>query len=269
MNIYSISKKGRRDQNEDAETIYINCNNTDQNCAKVNLYGVYDGHGGKFVSRFLAQNLPRYFIDKNTKYPLSGRYVRNTFKELQAKLEKDHDEHADFCGSTCLLTVDYIYEKRRFIDVLNLGDSRCVISRHNKANVVTKDHKPHWPEELVRIKSLGGEITFDGYDWRIQDLSVSRAFGDISAEPYVTHLPDMYKYKITNDDKFMVIACDGLWDVCSNQDVANFVLENCYDLKNNTRINKHINIAKKLGEFAIQTKGSGDNITIIVVFFDK
>ena len=37
MNIYSISKKGKRDQNEDAETIYINCNNTDQNCAKVNL----------------------------------------------------------------------------------------------------------------------------------------------------------------------------------------------------------------------------------------
>ena len=265
MNIYSISKKGRRDQNEDAETIYINYNNTDQNCARVNLYGVYDGHGGKFVSRFLSQNLPKYFTDKNTKYPLSGRYVRNTFKELQTKLEKDHGEQADYCGSTCLLTVDYIYEKRRFIDVMNLGDSRCVISKHNKANVITKDHKPHWPDEKQRIEKMGGKIYYDGVDWRIGDLSVSRAFGDIDNKPYISSVPDIYRYKLNKHDQFMIIACDGLWDVMDNQDAVNYVISQSYDLEHN-RINKKTNIAKMLADMAIQ-KGSTDNVTVIIVFF--
>ena len=142
-----------------------------------------------------------------------------------------------------------------------------MLCRNNIGMALSKDHKPNWPEEAIRIKSLGGEILFDGYDWRIHDLSVSRAFGDISAEPHVTNMPDIYKYKISCDDKFLIVACDGLWDVFSNQDVANFVLENCYDIQTNVRINKHINIAKKLGEFAI-AKGSGDNITIIVVFLN-
>jgi serine/threonine protein phosphatase PrpC len=63
----------------------------------------------------------------------------------------------------------------------------------------------------------------------------------------------------------MVLACDGLWDVLQNQDVVNFVLSNSYDEKNN-RINKNTNIARKLAEYAIM-RGSGDNITCIVVFF--
>jgi hypothetical protein len=41
---------------------------------------------------------------------------------------------------------------------------------------------------------------------------------------------------------------------------------NCYDPKTGERINKHINIAKKLAEHAIVTKLSTDNVSIIVVF---
>src|SRR5690606_39609294 len=44
---------------------------------------------------------------------------------------------------------------------------------------LTKDHKPNWPEEYQRIMALGGKVEFDGYDYRVGDLSVSRAFGDI------------------------------------------------------------------------------------------
>jgi len=265
MNVHIVSKKGKRPQNEDKHNVIINIDNSNKSMQPINYYGVYDGHGGKYVSRFLSQNLPRYFTNKDVKYPLSGRYVRNTFKELQAKLEKDHDEHADYCGSTCLLTVDYIYEKRRFIDVINLGDSRCVISRHNKANVVTKDHKPHWPDEKERIKKMGGEIYFDGVDWRIGDLSVSRAFGDIDNKPYISCVPDVFRYKLNKNDQFMIIACDGLWDVMDSQDAINYVISQSYDLEHN-RINKKTNIAKMLADTAIQ-KGSTDNVTVIIVFF--
>ena len=174
MNIYTISKKGKRDQNEDAETIFINSNNSDPRFKKINIFGVYDGHGGKQVSKYLSEKIPPYFKNQNLKLPLSGRYIRNTFKEIQTDLEKNYTEYCECCGSTCILAVDYIFDQKRFIDVINLGDSRCVISKANKANIITSDHKPNWPEEHYRIKNLGGQIVFDGFDWRIKDLSVSR-----------------------------------------------------------------------------------------------
>jgi len=112
---------------------------------------------------------------------------------------------------------------------------------------------------------LGGKIEFDGDDWRIENLSVSRAFGDVKAGPYVTHVPDVFKYRLGNKDQFMILACDGLWDVMTNQEVVDFVLHICYD-QNMVRIDPGVNIAKKLADIAVQ-KGSTDNITIIISFF--
>ena len=108
---------------------------------------------------------------------------------------------------------------------------------------------------------------FDGYDWRIGDLSVSRAFGDKDAAPYVTAKPDIYRHKIKKSDKFMILACDGFWDVFDNQDAVNMVLGLAYDLRSGKRINNKVNIAKVLANAALE-KGSTDNITIIVVFFN-
>ncbi len=265
MNIYSISKKGRRDQNEDKETIFINSDNRDIKYNKINIFGVYDGHGGKYVSRFLTEKIPQYFKNLNTKYPLSGRYIRSTFKEIQQDLEKNHSDSCECCGSTCLVAVDYIHEQKRFIDIINLGDSRCIISRNNKANAITSDHKPNWPDERERIKKMGGEIYFDGADWRIGDLSVSRAFGDLDNKPYISCVPDIFRYRLNKRDQFMILACDGLWDIADGQEVVNFIITNCYDLEYN-RINKKTNIARLLADYAVQ-KGSTDNITIIIVFF--
>ena len=115
---------------------------------------------------------------------------------------------------------------------------------------------------------MGGKITYDGYDWRIKDLSVSRAFGDIDARPYLTHKPDIFRYKLDKNDKFFVLACDGLWDVMSNDDVSNFVLLNCYDITTKHRINKNVNASKLLAEYALK-KGSTDNVSIVIAFLPE
>ena len=123
------------------------------------------------------------------------------------------------------------------------------------------------PEERHRISKLGGKPYFDGEDWRISDLSVSRAFGDIDAGPCVTHTPDIFQYRLEKSDKFLVLACDGLWDVLNNNDAVNFILNNCYDNTLTKRINKKQDIAQQLAEHALR-KGSTDNITIVIVFFN-
>lgn len=266
MSVHSVSLKGKRPQNEDKHNIIINIDGDDKNIGNINYYAVYDGHGGKFVSKFLHDNLWKCFVDKRVVYPLKKNFIKKIYEYWQDLLKKNYKEHATNAGSTCLVVVQYRSQNCDFLNILNTGDSRCVLCRNNLAIPLTKDNKPHWPEENERIKKLGGQIIFDGFDWRICDLSVSRAFGDITAEPYVTCLPDIYKYKLNPNDKFIIIACDGLWDVLGSQDVVNFVLEHCYDMSTGQTNNANINIAKKLAEFAIN-KGSTDNVSIIIVFF--
>lgn len=267
MSVHFISMKGKRPQNEDRHDMILNLDGSNPNSARINYYGVYDGHGGKFVSKFLHDHLPQCFTDKRVVYPLKKEFVKEVYEYWQNTLKREYVKNATNTGSTCLVVLHYMTnDKSEYLNILNSGDSRCIICRNNVGIPLTKDHKPNWPEETARIKALNGQIVFDGCDWRIKDLSVSRAFGDISAEPYVTCMPDIFRYKLTSEDKFMVVACDGLWDVLGTQDVTNYILETYYDISNGKRIGRNINVAKQLAKLAID-KGSTDNVTAIVVFF--
>jgi protein phosphatase 2C len=270
MNIHSVSLKGRRDSNEDKHNIILNQNNKNKNLAPVNYFAVYDGHGGKYVSKYLSENLPILFNDKSVKYPISDNYINEKYDYIQNNLKNDPNNRAYHCGSTCAVALHYKnkYDNKYYLTIMNTGDSRIIICRDNIAVPLTKDHKPDWPEEKQRITQLGGSIYYDGYDYRIKDLSVSRAFGDFNATPYVTHKPDIFNYKLSNNDKFIVLACDGLWDKLTNQEVVNFILNEYNNNLINGKLNRSINIAKKLGEYAI-FKGSGDNVSVIIAFFNK
>jgi len=263
MNVHSISLKGLREENEDKHDIITNIEGGNKNLKDVNFFGVYDGHGGKQVSKYIQENLSKYFTDSQVEYPISKRYVLKVYDNIQKNLEKK--KYSYYSGTTATVVIHFKHNNNYYLNVMNTGDSRCVLCRDNFALPLSKDHKPHWPEEKNRIETLGGKIKYDGHDWRIKDLSVSRAFGDLDASPYVTHRPDIYRYKLDKNDKFIVLACDGLWDVFENNDVVNFILLNCYDKSTNFRINKNMNIAKKLAEYAL-VKGSTDNITIIIFF---
>lgn len=267
MDIYTVSLKGIRNQNEDKHDVILNINGKDTGKTDINYFGVYDGHGGKFVSKFLTKHLPPILTNKNLKYPLPSKTVSSIYTQLQNTLKEQYKQYATHCGSTCLVVIQFKNHDANYLNIYNTGDSRCVLCRDNLAMALTKDHKPNWPEERIRIESLGGVIKKDRGcdDWRIKDLSVSRAFGDIDAEPYLTNTPDIFRYRMDKTDKFLIIACDGLWDILSNQEAVNFVLGECYDGMLQNRKNKNINIARKLAEYAIQ-KGSGDNVTIIIVF---
>jgi serine/threonine protein phosphatase PrpC len=263
MNVHTVTLQGLRDQNEDKHITILNSDNKNPDLKNVNFFAVYDGHGGKTVSQFLHDNMAKYFMNTKVNYPISKKYVISVFDRLQKILI--NESFSKHMGSTSLVAIHFKHNNENYLNVINTGDSRCIICRDNFGMPLTKDHKPNWPEERHRITKLGGNITYDGYDWRIKDLSVSRAFGDVDATPYVTHRPTLYRYKLDKTDKFIVLACDGLWDKMSNDEVVNFILLHCYDETTNNRINKNINVARKLGEYALK-KGSTDNISIIVVF---
>ena len=231
MSTHFVSLKGMRPSNEDFHNIILGLNNDDVTMAKVNYYGIYDGHGGKFVSKFLSDNLPHLFITNKVVYPLDINYVHKMYDKVQSVLFTKHEREVMECGSTCIVVCHFKENQKDFLNIMNTGDSRCVICRNNIAVPLTRDHKPDWPDETARINKLGGHIRKDGNVYRINDLSVSRAFGDMSSSKFVSHKPDLYKYQITDKDRFIIISCDGLWDVVSSQDAVNYVLKHCYDLE--------------------------------------
>ena len=131
-------------------------------------------------------------------------------------------------------------------------------NKYNIAIPFTLDHKPDFFYEKTRINKLGGVVTNNDCP-RIQGLATSRSFGDLDTKPYVSHIPDIFDYEL-NNIKYIVLACDGLWDVLSNQDVVNFINEELF-INND----KKENISKKLADYAIK-KGSTDNISIVIIY---
>ena len=266
INSYSVT--GRRPSNEDQHYSILNNTGTrKKELLPINLVCVFDGHGGKAVSKYLKDHLPDLILKKtksmsifSDKKSIIGYYFSKLFDTIQNNLKNNHPIIASRCGSTALCGLQY-YDKNgqsRLI-IANVGDSRAVLCNGKyEAVPLSVDHKPNLPSERKRIEKLGGKIKFDGVDWRIKDLSLSRAVGDLDTYPYVTHRPEVFRYRLSKKDKFIIFACDGLWDVFSNQKAVNFV--------NKLIKSKYTgNIAKKLCEEAIKL-GTYDNVTAVILF---
>jgi len=114
--------------------------------------------------------------------------------------------------------------------VVNAGDSRCVLSRGGLAAPMSTDHSPHLPSEETRITMAGGSISEEG---RIGGLlNLSRAIGDHQFKQdrsrplksqIVTSWADVESTLLRRGvDDFIVLACDGIWDAMSSQEVVDF-----------------------------------------------
>ncbi|EGZ28102.1 hypothetical protein PHYSODRAFT_463946, partial [Phytophthora sojae] len=129
-------------------------------------------------------------------------------------------------GSTALL-VWFLADStsRRMFYTVNLGDCRAVLCRGGHAVPLTSDHKPSRPDEKKRIEKAGGfvgeKLAYPAYTllWAL-GIHV-RAFGDRSLKTptaLVSCDPEVTRFQVQEDDLFLVMACDGVWDVLSNQD---------------------------------------------------
>lgn len=159
----------------------------------------------------------------------------------------------------------------------NLGDCRAVLCRGSQAIPLTTDHKPNRPDERQRILSAGGFVgTFAGIarvysaagaGLSVQEpqqsatyLAVSRAFGDRPLKvptPLVSCEPEVKRFRVESEDLFIVVACDGIWDVLSNQDAVNIGLQ-------------HFASAQSAADAIVKEaykRGSSDNLTATVVQF--
>lgn len=110
----------------------------------------------------------------------------------------------------------------------NVGDSRAVASLGGRVVPLSHDHKPTNEAESKRIVAAGGWVEYNRVNG---NLALSRALGDFvfkkntarrPEEQIVSAEPDILRVDLTDDLEFVVMACDGIWDVLSNQVRASF-----------------------------------------------
>ena len=283
---FNTSMGNIRDYNEDTITATkiildgVNDSNTF-------FFAVYDGHGGNGCSLYLKEKL-HHFIKNFTKESLNEAIntVEEKFMSDEALDEKGEiKDPSGSCGIMALI------QKNKLI-IANVGDSRLVLFKKNSLYFSTEDHKPGSPSEKTRIEKGGGMVYQtpsliplhqNGKEieppWRVLPgrLSVSRTFGDVEAKNeklggmknVVVALPDITEIELDEDFNFMVLGCDGIFDVLSNEEILECVKIVLKEKEINDLNN--VNISELCGYIADMiiksslAKDSYDNVSCIVV----
>ena len=222
--VATSSMQGWRIDMEDAHCIKLSlCE--DKNSA---YFAVFDGHGGRNFATYCSQHLHEEIVaDENFGERNFMCAIKGGFLTLDKKLQDDTrlnlcDEQGGTTAITVLLKDNKIY-------CGNAGDSRAVASVGGVVQELSKDHKTNVPQEESRIYRAGGWVEMNRVNG---NLALTRAFGDFNfkknpnltqEEQIVTANPEIMQFDITPNHEFIVLACDGIWDVMSNKEVVDFV----------------------------------------------
>ncbi|KAE8057421.1 hypothetical protein FH972_014116 [Carpinus fangiana] len=224
------------------------------------FYGVFDGHGGTDAASFIRNNILRFIVE-DSNFPIC---VEKAIKSAFVKADYAFADASTLdisSGTTALTAIIF----GRTMIIANAGDCRAVLGRRGRAIEMSKDHKPNCMSERMRIEKLGGVI-YDGY--LNGQLSVARALGDwhmkgpkgsacpLSAEP------ELQETHLTEDDEFLIMGCDGLWDVMSSQCAVTMARKELM-LHNDPE-----RCSRELVREALK-RNTCDNLTVIVICFSS
>ena len=234
--------------------------------------------------------------DDKVQRDLLEQALKRTFVALdrsfyEACLLLEGDAHSKtYPGSTAVL----VLVTPTHIVCSNLGDSRCVLARSSTsapssvtAHPLSRDHKPDLPDEERRILAAGGTVEMGRVDG---ELAVSRALGDFEhkemellldyynmndpddLEPLLKHaqrqkvspVPEIRWFdRQDTTDRFLVLACDGVWDVVENQECVEWIAELLRTTNGDVGM-----VCERILDMCLQ-QGSQDNMTIVIVLLGE
>jgi len=228
-----------------------------ENTPETHYFGVFDGHAGGKCSKAICSTIPYQFCRDDafaTKLPVA----------LKRAIQKTNEQFLEVAGRMRLndgSTAVQIAIRGRTMTIANVGDSRAVLISGKKSITLTEDHKPSAPAEHRRIASFGGTVTYNTGIARVAGvLAVSRAFGNYTIRNLIRADPDVTQREITDQDHYLVLASDGLWDVFRAAEVADI----CYTYERHG--------VQRIADYLVQmslTRGSMDNVTAVVVSLSR
>ena len=235
-----------RDYMEDKGKAIINFNSNPDNA----LFCLFDGHGGGEVSKYLQDNFPKFMKEI---LPINSGDAEMKLKNLFLKIDNKIKENNFYqVGATACIVYITRENGRKILYCANVGDTRCTLIKEFACHRLSYDDRASDENEYNRIIKQGG-IVFGGRVYG--QLMLSRAFGDWELKNYgVSCEPHVIKINIEDDDKYVVIATDGVWDVMEDEDV--------YGL--NKTAKNSLDFCRSILQTSLD-KGSMDNISCFVI----
>mmetsp|Transcript_6473 Transcript_6473/g.15522 ORF Transcript_6473/g.15522 Transcript_6473/m.15522 type:complete len:671 (+) Transcript_6473:586-2598(+) len=214
---------------------------------------------------------------------LMRRILKTSY--LRADKEFISPKSAPQSGSTAATVI--LMGRRLF--AANVGDSRVVLCRGGGQCVeLTSDHKPSRPDEAARVRAAGGFILHKRV---MGELAITRAFGDKSFKmgikamleeeaedmsgavgmsdndiakdltaPLVSAEPEIASMVLSHNDEFLLLACDGLFDVFRSQDAIALARQELIAHRG-----EPAEVARILSDQAIRVRRSRDNVSILII----
>lgn len=202
---------------------------------------VMDGHGevGHHVTRHIKKQLAERLFSHPAWAEDPNLALAETLNAIETELNSRQDIDTQFSGTTytsCTI-------RNGVIHCANCGDSRITLASRRDgrfvARALTLDHKPDLPEEQARIEATGGRVFAVKYDdgidgpprvWLghldVPGLAMSRSLGDMVAhEAGVSSEPEFSQHVLTDDDAFLILASDGLWEFMSDQECVDLATD--------------------------------------------
>lgn len=223
------------------------------------FYGVFDGHNGRDAAQFVKEKLLQYIVD-DVAFPSEvEKAVCHGFRQTDLAFAEAFSTLDVSSGTTAITVLIF----GRNLIVANAGDCRAVLCRRGKAVVMSNDHTPCCDLERSRIEALGGFVV-DGY--LNGQLGVTRALGDWhmkglqGVESPLTGEPELQQTVLSEADEFMIIGCDGLWDVFTNENAVDFARRRLQQHNDPELCSRQL-VAEALSRRTV------DNLTVLIVCF--
>lgn len=184
-------------------------------------FGIYDGHGGRNVAEYL-----RLHLHNNVERELREKGDRSVEECLKSAFLLTDIECAETgeqaSGSTAIVCMVRRQAAKRYVYTANVGDARAVLCHAGVAVRLSKDHKATDAAERARIEAAGGFVIRK----RVMGvLAVARSFGDFVLKKFVPAEPYTSTTKLDGMSQFIIVACDGIWDVMEDQEAVDLVRE--------------------------------------------
>ncbi len=208
--------------------------------------GVYDGHNGSAAAEYAEGRLCRYF----TKALEIGEDIEAAMERAYMRVnEMLRVQHSGTTAVTFFISGDTIWHA-------GAGDARIIITtRGGEARQLTRDHRLDDKSEYERVTRAGAEIRYPYVAKESAGVMPTRALGDTFFEDVgVTAEPDTGSYEWHSEDRWLIAATDGLFDVMGNRDIAVFLR----DYTDPERAGA--NLAREV----LGRRGGTDNLTVIL-----
>ncbi|CAN6623121.1 protein phosphatase 2C homolog 1 [Trichomonascus vanleenenianus] len=239
---------------EDAHTyIYNFGDNTDDG-----YFAVFDGHAGRQAAEWSSKRL-HLLVDSAIKsggHDTVSHALNKAFTEADEQMGRQGLQNSGCTAAVAIMRWEKDGEKRRrMLYVANVGDTRVILCRKGTALRLSYDHKGSDLHEQKRVQNSGGIMINN----RVNGvLAVTRSLGDNYMKELVSGSPYTTETELCGDDEFIIVACDGLWDVCDDAKAVETI----------RGIEDPTEASQALVDYALQ-HFSSDNLTCMVIRLDQ